>query len=431
MNAPEEKCGRHAGSVLLAVRDPAMAVALDDLLADHGFHPVAADSPHRVPDLCAASRFDVLLLDMDLPECAAGSLPERLVAMRPANPHMGVILLATLPPPTELLEKLPRLRNVLAKPFDPAWLLRAVAQAAADGALRREAGRLRDTATGAAGEVERLEARLHDMQGKAHFAHLAGGLTHELKNLLSIIRISADYGLRRGADTGADAKILKHLRIISDQVDRSQEQIIRFSRLARGEDTAGGPCDASAVVRDLLTLLDYTFGSAGILVQTRLAEDLPPAAAGEAAIRHALLNLLLNARDALPGGGCITVRGATRPPAAPGDAARIVIQVEDNGPGIAPDMLERVFEPFHTTKGDAQGTGLGLSVARRLAQSSGGTLEALPHDGGALFELTIPAADTGAGPDRADAQGRDDATARTQVSQPAPAQTTSGRSHRP
>ena len=307
--------------------------------------------------------------------------------------------MAALPPPTVLLEDLPRLRNLLPKPFDPAWLLRAVAQAAADGALRREAGSLRDAATTVAGEVERLETRLHDMQAKAHFAHLAGGLTHELKNLLSIIRISADYGLRRGTDTGADAKILKHLHIISEQVDRSQEQIIRFSRFSRGEETAGGPCDANGVVRDLLTLLDYTFGSAGILVQTRLAEDLPPAAAGEATIRHALLNLLLNARDALPGGGCITVRSVLLPSRPANAAPRIAIHVEDNGPGIAPDMLERVFEPFFTTKGDAQGTGLGLSVARRLAQSSGGTLEARPHDGGALFVLTIPAAGTGARPD--------------------------------
>lgn|GEM_PF-6705406 len=416
-----------SGNVLLVVREPVLMDVLDDLLADHGFALTTTDSPHIIPDLCAASNFDVVVLDLDFPECIAGTLPVLLGKMQPANPHLGIVALATLPPPSDLLQSLPRLRNFLLKPFDPAWLARAVAQAAQDGALRREVEQHRAAAADAAEQARHLEQRLQDVQKKAYFVHLAGSLTHELKNLLSIIKVSASYGLRRGTETAADGKILKHLQIINEQVDRSHEQIIRFSRFAHGGDEIGAPSDVNAVVRDLLSLLDYSFGSANILVRQQLGDDLPAARAGEAALRHVLLNLLLNARDALPGGGGIALRTLL---VAPGAGPPVIeVHVEDNGPGISTDMLEQVFEPFFTTKGDAQGTGLGLGIARRLAESFGGSLHALPREGGAHFVMRVPAADTGAGADAPPDNATVSATT-GEGSSPAPAHSNSGRSNR-
>jgi len=372
-------------SVLLAVREPALMEALDDLLDSCGFRLSTTDNAFKAPDFCRAVHYDVLVLDTDFPEVQSGSVPDLLARTVSANPLLQVILLATAPPPPELFAPQLRVRGYLLKPFDPAWLIRSIEMAGETARLEEENRRLREEENEVAGRTAALAERLRDLQKRSYFVEVAGSLTHELKNLLSIIKVSAHFVLKKTGDAGLDPKLTKHLQIISQQVDRSQEQILRFSSFARGGEMALGPCNLNAVVREILSLLEYSLSSANIMVRTSLAEDLPTVTASESALRHILLNLILNARDAMTDGGTLAVRTAVRRDGS------VEARVEDNGPGVAQENTKKIFEAFFTTKNRPHCTGLGLSTARQLASTFGATLDIADHQPpGACFVLAVP-----------------------------------------
>jgi signal transduction histidine kinase len=157
----------------------------------------------------------------------------------------------------------------------------------------------------------------------------------------------------------------------------------------------------SESIADVVALMAPQKSWKGVALVQEVAPDLPPVALAHAQLVQVLLNLLLNAADAVPGeGGRVTIRAinAERIDGSPrGAAARGVrIEVEDNGPGIAPEIQGRLFEPFATTKEVGKGTGLGLAVCRGLLEAVGGTITAeRGEEGGARFVLELPAAHAG------------------------------------
>ncbi|HET7747677.1 MAG TPA: ATP-binding protein, partial [Vicinamibacteria bacterium] len=128
----------------------------------------------------------------------------------------------------------------------------------------------------------------------------------------------------------------------------------------------------------------------GVAVASELASTLPAVRGSHDHLQQVLLNLLTNARDAMPEGGTITLRTL----ATDGEA---VVEVRDTGPGLSAEVEERLFEPFFTTKAVGQGTGLGLSVSHGIVSAHGGHMEATnAPGGGALFRVALPVAPTGA-----------------------------------
>lgn len=358
------------------------------------------------------------------PRSPVGALAK---ALADADPWAELLLVGSVPPPAAAFGYGGvRLPGFLAKPFDPAWLARAAREAAARAVAARAAAKLRDDSAS-------LRDRLRAQAGRGLLLEAASGLTHELKNLLSVINVSAQYA-RRKADNTLDPKVRKHLGIITDQVGRSQEIIARFGALAReargvagdgggsgllggdpaagAADSAAGPTDLNDTVRGLAGILEPSLAARGVSLRLDLQDGLPPAAAGEAALRHIVFNLLVNCRDALTplGGGCVTLRTAgPAGPTAEGADGPLTVTVEDDGPGVPPSLAETVFEPFFTTKAatDPAATGLGLGIARRLARGFGGALTLLqsapgaasaagsgasadPARPGAVFTLRIP-----------------------------------------
>ena len=146
--------------------------------------------------------------------------------------------------------------------------------------------------------------------------------------------------------------------------------------------------DLNEIVRSTVALRAFELKSLGIGLVEHYSLELPLIVVNREEIQQVVLNLLLNAEQAVRGGdrpGDIHIRtGETA------DAA--FVEVADQGPGVPASMASRVFEPFFTTKAVGQGTGLGLSVSLGIAQAHGGSLELLPSDRGACFRLTIPCA---------------------------------------
>jgi signal transduction histidine kinase len=142
--------------------------------------------------------------------------------------------------------------------------------------------------------------------------------------------------------------------------------------------------DVAAAVTDIVAFAQPEIEQAGCVVSLDVAEPLPTALFDEAQLRQALLNLLRNAREAMPGGGPIGVRVAA-------EGMSVVVEVADRGGGIPDSIRTRVFDPFFSTKGE--GTGLGLAITRHIVEAHGGTVTCEPRDGGGTrFRIALPIA---------------------------------------
>lgn len=251
-------------------------------------------------------------------------------------------------------------------------------------------------------ELREAQAGLARAARLAAVGRLAAGVAHEVGNPMGALLALLDLA---GRDPGLSSQSRRHLEQAGAQVERVRRilrQMLDFSRPAVHESV---PFDLGAVMEDTAALLRTQAGRRGVVVHARCEGRRPLALGDPAAAAQILLNLGLNALDAVEGAPEprveLVVRpsvGRTRagePPEAAHDRAvadSVECLVADNGPGIAEADRERIFDPFFTTKPPGKGTGLGISNALRLAEQLGGTLEVLPNGPGARFVLRLAAA---------------------------------------
>ena len=244
-------------------------------------------------------------------------------------------------------------------------------------------------------ERRRLEEQLHITQKMEAVGRLAGGLAHDFNNVLTVIRVNAELTASElEADHPGRGSIQEIVRA-TEGAQRLTRQLLSFSRGRQAEPTL---VRANEVIRGVETMLSRLIGE-----DVRLEADLDPAVpfvrldAGQ--LEQVLMNLAVNARDALPTGGRIVVTSRLVS-AASGDAGAdedgpsqwIVLSVEDDGVGMDAQTRAHVFEPFFTTKAPGHGTGLGLSTAYAIVTGAGGriTVESQPNQG-TRFEVWLPA----------------------------------------
>jgi signal transduction histidine kinase len=282
-----------------------------------------------------------------------------------------------------------------------APLRRVQARLAAIGRGELNTGRLPTTGDDELGrlaaEIERMvdallarDERLRDLQAQqvrterlAAIGRMAAHVTHEVRNPLSSIGLNVELLEEELSGAGAEPKAL--LRSIRREVDRLTAYTEEYLRLARLPAPRLEPGDLGEAVQEASELVRAEMAAAGIAYAVDVAPSLPRVALDEAQVRQAMLNLLRNAREALAarGGGEVRVRVA-------GQGDRVVVTVSDDGPGIAPEVRARIFEPFYTTK--EHGTGLGLPLTQQIVLAHGGTLEVRGGPGeGTTFELAFPA----------------------------------------
>ena len=234
--------------------------------------------------------------------------------------------------------------------------------------------------------AQRLAARERELRAQgeallrserlAAIGRIAAQITHEIRNPLSSISLNAE-------ELGERAPQARELcEAIVREVDRLTaitEDYLRFARLPKPQLQRA---DLNETVRDLVDFVRPELDANGVEVALSLSPSLPRVPADVAQVRQLLLNLLRNAREAMPAGGSLRVttrvtRGA------------VEIEVRDTGPGIPPDRLARIFDPFFTTK--ERGTGLGLAMAQEIAQEHGGQLFCDSAPGrGTAFTLRLP-----------------------------------------
>ncbi|RZJ05988.1 MAG: response regulator [Brevundimonas sp.] len=239
------------------------------------------------------------------------------------------------------------------------------------------------------GERERAQAALVQAQKMEAVGQLTGGIAHDFNNLLTVIFGNLDLIQRRTAEEKT-AKLAGYARQAADRAAKLTHQLLAFSRTQR---LNLEPVDLNALVLGMSDLLARTIGPQ-IRIEMAPGDDEPWAMADENQLELAILNLAINARDAMGEGG--TLRIATRAAEAAGDATLSaggygVVTVSDTGTGIPSSLLDKVFDPFFTTKPVGKGTGLGLSQVFGIARQSGGTVRIDSRDGeGASIEIWLP-----------------------------------------
>jgi signal transduction histidine kinase len=234
-----------------------------------------------------------------------------------------------------------------------------------------------------AASLDRQQRELRNAERLAAVGRISAQITHEIRNPLNAIGLNAELlseELARLSPPPREAALL--VAAISREADRLEgvaEEYLKFARLPRA---TPAPLDLDEVVSSLLDFVGPELAAAKVEVRRDLAPDLPAVMGDETQLRAVVLNLVRNSREAMAGGGTLTVR--TRQ--AEGG---VELMVADTGGGMPPEVLAHVFEPFYTTK--ERGTGLGLAYASRVVAEHGGTIRCDSSPGrGTVFTLHLP-----------------------------------------
>jgi len=240
-----------------------------------------------------------------------------------------------------------------------------------------------------AADLSRAHSRLAQSERLASVGRLAAGLAHEIGNPLSAILGFQELLLQGGLEPQEEREFLERMKRETERIHHVLRDMLDFARpaVAAKPGEPETPGSLREAVDDVLALVKPQKTFRDLVVNAEIPVDLPRISLAGPRIVQVLLNLLLNAADAVPReGGRITLRAAR----APGDRVRLT--VEDNGPGIAAEIRDRLFEPFVTTKEPGKGTGLGLAVCLGLIEAAGGTLAVEDGaEGGARFVIELPA----------------------------------------
>jgi signal transduction histidine kinase len=218
----------------------------------------------------------------------------------------------------------------------------------------------------------------------AELAELAGGFIHEIKNHLSTLGLNLQLLAEDFVDPQSqrERRALERVKRLESECQRLVDVSNDFLRFARVQEVETAPADLAVIVEEVVDFFNPTARAAGIEIKSYLPGDLPPVALDADLFKQVLLNLLLNAQQAMPDGGEVTIQGRSERDA-------IFLSVIDTGKGMTPELSAKIFRPFFSTR--QGGTGLGLATTRKIVEAHGGTIEVQSEVGlGSKFTIRLP-----------------------------------------
>jgi signal transduction histidine kinase len=416
-------------TVFIVDDDPSMRQSIIDILDSAGIsgHGFGSGAAALAPD--RPGQPDLAIVDQRLPDTTGIDLS---ISLKTSDPDLSVILLTGDASADTAIAAVGLVDDYLTKPVPPEDLLRSVRAAADRTRLRRENRRLVARLQGlnssleetiaqrtreleqahrqalqdqaikerlrAQAERQQLEARLEQSQRLESLGQLAGGVAHDFNNLLAVILACGNFVADATAGDEPIQADVNQILAAAERAARLTRQLLIFSR----RDQANVEIlDLTAIVTDMQALLTRTIGE-DIQLTVHAPAGLPAIHADRGQIEQVLVNLAVNARDAMPEGGTLTIRLDTttldedyarlHPPAKPG--RYVDLSVSDTGIGIPPSVLSRIFEPFFSTKPRDKGTGLGLATVHGIVAGADGSLSVYSEPGiGTTIRAFFPPAE--------------------------------------
>jgi signal transduction histidine kinase len=224
----------------------------------------------------------------------------------------------------------------------------------------------------------------------AELAELAGGFIHEIKNHLSTLGLNLQLLAEdfQEPESHRERRALERIQRLQQECQRLVDVSNDFLRFARIQDLNLEPADLGGVVEEMIDFFTPMARQANLDIKCYLPADLPRVRLDRDMFKQALLNLLLNAVQAMPNGGELTLQAEWQP-VAEGSPGRVLLHLIDTGVGMTPEVLARVFRPFFSTK--PAGNGLGLPTARKIVEAHRGTLDVQSEVGhGTKFTIALP-----------------------------------------
>jgi len=370
--------------LLIVDDEPANVRLLERLLGYAGYTELRSiTDPRDTVRLFEEFAPDLVLLDLAMPHLDGYAVMEALAPLVPEGAYLPILVLTADATPDARRRALAMgAKDFLTKPLDATEVLLRIANLLETRrltlALQHQNERLEE-------QVRERTERLLQTEKVATLGSLLAGVAHELNNPLTIITGWTTL-LGRSLPPGRAAGQVER---IGTAAARCVRIIKNFLALARRWPPERGPVDLNTMVRETVEFLAYELRVADVEVQIELAEDVPLLWADPHQIQQVLVNLAINAHQAMrdvppPRALAITTHF---------DRAqqRVHLVVSDSGPGVAPDLQTRIFEPFFTTKPLTSGTGLGLSLCQSIVESHGGTIRLDSRLGtGATFTVELP-----------------------------------------
>lgn len=240
-------------------------------------------------------------------------------------------------------------------------------------------------------EIKDQQAKLIEAEKLTLLGKIAGGVAHEINNpIMSILGFTGMACKRLQDAVPAPEKVnecIHYLNVVQEEAHRCIQIVESISQFYRRKQSAMAPIRIEKVIEAALSIAKLHMNQGHIEIVTHLSPDLPPILANQGLLQQVLVNILLNARDAMEKGGVLSVAtGFENPP-------WVTIRISDTGCGIKPEDIQRIFTPLFTTKGEGKGTGLGLSISQDIIKSHNGAIEVESVPGkGTTFIIRLPSA---------------------------------------
>jgi len=319
---------------------------------------------HRLPD--------AVFLDLRLPNLDGMQALERIKAFDHLTPVIVITAYEDIKSAVQAM-KLGAF-DYLTKPFRNDEILLIIDRALKNRDLQIEKLKLKQ-------KLRELQEQMFRSEKLASLGQLTAGVAHEIMNPLNIISCHVQRLLM---DQLMDSRLARSLKVMEDQVKRITRiagNLLGFSRQTSLEKTT---LDLNLILEDPLSLVEPEMGFNNIQIIKKLNPDLPSISGAGHQLAQVFLNLITNARDAMPDGGSLTITTSYL-------KDFIEISFQDTGCGISEENLKRIFDPFFTTKEIGKGTGLGLSIAFGIVEKHGGLIKAKSEEGkGATFIVKLP-----------------------------------------